>query len=116
MKFSITAFALCLISFQANGAITTISGKVEKLRLHQMLDNSHWDGQVWFCLDTTEVVSGCGVTSECGNKNSIMISKDAPKEVYSSVLAARLSNHPISVQLDDTHKFGDHCYARVIDL
>lgn len=118
MKYSLvfTLLGAFFTSGLAQAESGNLVGKVAKIRLHQYLNNAGWDKQIWFCLDTTATVGTCATTNACGGKTSLVISKDASPEIYSTVLAARLSNTEITVNVNDAHTFSGHCYARLIDL
>ena len=101
--------------FAESGSVT---GTVEKIVLHQFNDDSAWDETVWFCVDDTEVVGGCGRVSHCSKEGNmaLIISKNANPNIYSSVLAAKISKTTITVDVDDDYKFESFCMARSIHL
>lgn len=88
------------------------------IRLHQYLTNQGWDGHAWFCLDSTEVKGNCGTTSACGGSMGLAIDKNTHPEMYSTILAARVGQMPITVWVEDTFKINDStfCYARIVDF
>ena len=118
MKKIIMASLLIFISSHALADQYSISGKVKMVRLHQYLTNQGWDENIWFCLDSTEVKGSCGTASHCGGRMGLAIDKEAQPEIYSTILAARISQTPITVWVLDTFKVpnSDMCYARIVDL
>ena len=111
----IASIVLMNNAFAAGGFVT---GTVKKLRTHQYLTNTGWDKYAWFCLNVTTQIGACKTTPEepCGGAMVVTISKDASKEIYSSVLAAQMSNTQISVYVDDSFAYEGYCYARILDV
>jgi len=103
----------CLIGSNSFAAGAWVSGTVEKIQLHQYETNSGWDEYIWFSLSSTEVVGSCGVTE---GRMPLVISKDSRPELFSTVLAARLSGKELSVYVTDEQKFSGSCVARVIAI
>lgn len=95
-----------------------VSGKVLKLRQYQYLSNVGWDKESWFCLDSNANIGTCATSSSspCSGKPLFVISKDASSAIFSTVLAARMSEKPLTVTVDDSFKYGPFCYARIIDI
>ncbi|WP_394201677.1 hypothetical protein [Marinagarivorans algicola] len=118
MKKIITLTLLVFLSGHVVADQYSISGKVKMVRLHQYLTNKGWDENIWFCLDSTEVKGSCGTTSHCGGRMGLAINKKAQPQMYSTILAARVSQIPINVWVEDTFKvsFGTFCYARIVDI
>ena len=106
--------ALTLQSFNSLAATGSITGKVQKLRTHQYLTGSSWDGVTWFCLDSDVTVGSCP-TSPCNGGTKLVITRNAD-DLFSLVLAARVSGQEITVHVDDHYKYLDTCLARQIDL
>ncbi|MDC5820044.1 hypothetical protein [Vibrio europaeus] len=107
--------ALTLQSFDVLAATGAITGKVQKLRTHQYLTGSSWDGVTWFCLESNVTVGSCP-TSSCNGATKLVIARNAESDLFSLVLAARVSEKEITVHVDDSYKYLDACLARVIDL
>ncbi|MFN3014434.1 hypothetical protein ACK1CN_00715 [Vibrio coralliilyticus] len=108
--------ALTLQSFNVLAASGSITGKVQKLRTHQYLTGASWDGASWFCLESDVTVGSCPTTANCNNGTALVIARNAESDLFSLVLAARLSGQEITVHVDDSHKYLDACLARIIDL
>jgi tRNA(Phe) wybutosine-synthesizing methylase Tyw3 len=118
MRIAIISVILVLFSSSVFATQYSVSGKVKMIRLHQYLTNQGWDENVWFCLDSTEVKGDCGTASHCGGRMGLAIDKNTHPEMYSTILAARVSQIPIKVWVEDTFKINgsDLCYARIVDI
>jgi|GEM_PF-5671700 len=111
-------FNLIICANAVFSAQYSIYGKVKMVRLHQYLSGKGWDENIWFCLDSKEVKGSCGTTSACNGGMGLAIDKKAQPELYSTILAARISQTPIKVWVIDDFKMRDSsfCYARIVDL
>lgn len=118
MRNIILVSILLVMSAQSFAALYSVSGKVKMIRLHQYLTDQSWDNHIWFCLDSTEVKGTCGTTSDCGGRMGLAVDKGAQPELYSTILAARISQVPVKVWVEDTFKIpvGTFCYAKIVDF
>lgn len=116
MKKVIAVFILFLISVNCISETGEVSGNVIKIVNHQYLDGIGWDNQIWFCLDSQSSVGSCPTSSSCNNKAVFVISKDAAPSIFSTVLAAKLSNTQITVGVDDSKRLMGLCVARIISI
>jgi hypothetical protein len=109
-------FIMVFVSINSHAETGEVSRTVNKLVNHQYLDDSDWDNQKWFCLNDSKQIGSCSSSSSCGGGTILMISKNADSSIFSTVLAAKMSNSTITVSVDDGHKILNHCVARTVTI